>query len=184
MVPGNDVQISKVVPSNDVQITKVVPAKKRSDDDDDLRFLKKVPAHPRLRLRRNLRNQNRLNDNDVEITKVRPSHPRDRLQRITKNRSDVQITKVRPSHPRDRLQRLTKNRSAKISLDKNVLKDLPYFNTQIKVNEADKNRRKEAIFDKVIKQLPQNNDQYYIKHDKKNDSLQYKRKNGEVSNVN
>ena len=172
MVPGNDVQISKVVPSNDVQITKVVPAKKRSDDDDDLRFLKKVPAHPRLRLRRNLRNQNRLNDNDVEITKVRPSHPRDRLQRITKNRSDVQITKVRPSHPRDRLQRLTKNRSAKISLDKNVLKDLPYFNTQIKVNEADKNRRKEAIFDKVIKQLPPSNDQYYIKHDKKNDSLQ------------
>ena len=42
MIPGNDVQISKVVPGNDVQITKVVAAKKRSDDDDDLRFIKKV----------------------------------------------------------------------------------------------------------------------------------------------
>ena len=52
MIPGNDAQISKVVPGNDVQITKVVAANKRSDDDDDLRFIKKVPTHPRLRLRR------------------------------------------------------------------------------------------------------------------------------------
>ena len=68
-----------------------------------------------------------------------------------------------------------KNRSAKISLDKNVLRDLPYFNTQIKINEADKNRGKEAIFDKIIKQLLPNNDQYYIKHDKKNDSFTIKK---------
>ena len=92
MIPGNDVQISKVVFGNDVQIIKVVPAKKHSNDgDDDLRFMKKVLAHPRLRLRRNLKIQNRLNGNDVPITKVRPSHPRDRLQRLSKNRSAKNI---------------------------------------------------------------------------------------------
>ena len=45
MIPGNDVQSSKVAPGNGVKIKKVVPAKKRSNDDDDgLRFIKKVPA--------------------------------------------------------------------------------------------------------------------------------------------
>ena len=34
-----------------------------------------------------------------------------------------------------------------------------------------KNRRKEAIFDKIIKQLPPNNDQYYIRGKKKEKKL-------------
>ena len=34
-----------------------------------------------------------------------------------------------------------------------------------------KNRRKEAIFDKIIKQLSPNNDQYYIRGKKKEKKL-------------
>ena len=43
-------------------------------------------------------------------------------------------------------------------VDADVLKDLPYFNTKIKVGELTKIKRREAIMDKINKQLPPNND--------------------------
>ena len=95
---------------------------------------------------------------ESQITKTVPPHI------VIDSDDDVaQITKVTPAHPKYRLQRALRNAS-KISVDKNVLKDLPYFSAKIRVNETDKNRRAEAIFDEIIKQLPPNNDQYYIKY--------------------
>ena len=55
------------------------------------------------------------------------------------------------------------------------MEDLLYFNTNIKVNETDKNRRKEAIFEEIIKQLPPNNDQYYTKYNNRNDTFTVKK---------
>ena len=108
--------------------------------------------------------------------KVQPVHPRERLQRVLKQKTDeVKITKVQPMHPRERLQRALSKKTPKISVDKEVLEDLPYFNTKIKVDETNKLRRKEAIFDQIINQLPPNNDTYYIKHDKKQDSFTVKK---------
>ena len=57
-----------------------------------------------------------------------------------------------------------------------MLEGLPYFNTKIKVNETNKLRRKEAIFNQIINQLPANNDTYYIKHNKKKDSFAVKKR--------
>ena len=56
-------------------------------------------------------------------------------------------------HLRDRLQRALGKKTPKISVDKEVLEDLPYFNTKIKVDQTNKLRRKEAIFDQIINQL-------------------------------
>ena len=56
-----------------------------------------------------------------------------------------------------------------------MLEDLPYFNTKMKVNETDKSKRREAISDKIIKQLPPNNDQYYIQHDNISDAYRVRK---------
>ena len=79
-------------------------------------------------------------------------------------------------HPRDRLQRALRKKTPKISVDKEVFKDLPYFNTKIKVNETNKLRRKEAIFDQIINQLPPNNNKYHNKHNKKKDTFYCKKR--------
>ena len=78
-------------------------------------------------------------------------------------------------HPRERLQRALRKKIPKISVDKEVLEDLRYFSTKIKVDETNKLRRKEAISDQIIDQLPPNNDAYYIKHNKKKDSFTVKK---------
>ena len=40
-------------------------------------------------------------------------------------------------------------------VDADVLKDLPYFNTKIKVGEVNKIKMQEAIMDKINKQITQ-----------------------------
>ena len=82
---------------------------------------------------------------------------------------------MQPMHPRDRLEEALR-KNPKNSVDKEVLKDWPYFNTKIKVDETNKLRRKEAIFDLIINQLPPNNDTYYIKHNKKKDTFTVKKR--------
>ena len=109
--------------------------------------------------------KNMGDDDEVQFVKYVPGN----------SKNEVQFIKQVPSHPRNRMRRTIKNTPAKILVDRQVLEDIPYFNTNNKVNETDKNRRKEAIFDKTIKQLPPNNDQYYIKHDKNTDSFTMKK---------
>ena len=68
-------------------------------------------------------------------------HPRDRLERMVKD-GEVKFVKQVPAPPRYRLQRAIRDSTAKVSVDKNALEDLPYFNKNIKVNEAEKNKEK------------------------------------------
>ena len=66
----------------------------------------------------------------------------------------------------------------KIIASEEFLIEVPDFNVKIKVNERDKVKRREEIFDKIIKQIPDINKQYIsydpvsngylIKEDKKN----------------
>lgn len=95
-------------------------------------------------------------------------HPRDTLKRKKqlKKEPEVEYVKTVPVHSRDRVSRKNRNVPAKIFVQNQVLKDLPYFNIKIKVNEVVKNKRREDVFDKIIKQLPPNNDEYFIQHDK------------------
>ena len=55
------------------------------------------------------------------------------------------------------------------------MEELPYFNTKIKANENDKNKRKNVISKKFFKQSRPNNDQYCIQHDKKTDTVTVKK---------
>ena len=108
--------------------------------------------------------------------KVQPVHPRERLQRAFKQKTDkLKLLKwnicIQGKGCREHLEK----KIPKISVDKEVLEDLPYLNTKIKVDETNKLSRKEVIFDQIINQLPPNNDTYYIKHDKKQDSFTVKK---------
>ena len=75
------------------------------------------------------------------------------------------------------MDRNLRNQPVNIEFDADVLKELPYFNAKIKVGELNKIKRQEAIFDKIVKQLPPNNDVYYIEHDRKTDSFKLKKDN-------
>ena len=68
-------------------------------------------------------------------------HPRDRLERMVKD-GKVKFVKQVPTHSRYKLQRAIRDSTAKVSVDKNALEDLLYFNKNIKVNEAEKNKEK------------------------------------------
>ena len=127
---------------------------------EEVMFLKKVLSHPRDRLRR------RVGNGKVEFVKQTPFHTRDRLCRTV--RDGAIVTNVRPAYPRDRMERILGNTLANISVDADVLKELPYFNAKIKVDELNKKKRRDAIMDKIIKQLPLNNDIYHVDHDKQN----------------
>ena len=81
---------------------------------------------------------------EAQITKAVPPHIV-----IDSDDDNAQITKVTPAHPRYRLQRALRNAS-KMSVDKNVLEGLPYFNASIRVNETDKIEGKKQFLTKSL----------------------------------
>ena len=64
------------------------------------------------------------------------------------------------------MSRRLKSRPANIICDKELLKEFPYFNRNIKVNETGKIKRWGAIIYKIHKQIPSDNDKYYVKYNK------------------
>ena len=124
-----------------------------------------------------------FNDNDdVDIVNITPSHPRDHLCRKTRNkdnkeRDDLYITRVNPAHPRYRMRRILRNPPVNLEVDAEVLQDLPYLNANIKDGELNKAKRREAVFDAIIKQLSPNNDLCYIEHDRVTDTFKLKKDN-------
>ena len=55
-------------------------------------------------------------------------------------------------------------------LDKYLLKEVPYFNDTIVVNETDKLKKREAIIYEIIKQLPADNDKYFVEFKSETDT--------------
>ena len=53
------------------------------------------------------------------------------------------------------MSRRIKNKPANTICDEEFLKEFPYFNRKIKVNETDKIKRRGAITYKIVKQIPQ-----------------------------
>ena len=45
------------------------------------------------------------------------------------------------------------------------VKEFPYLNKKVRVNETDKIKQREAIFDKILKQMGPENDKYYVECD-------------------
>ena len=87
------------------------------------------------------------------------------------------MTNVGIVHPRDRMKRILRNTPANILVDADVLKELPYFSAKIKVDELNKKKRSDTIIDKIIKQLPPNNDIYYVDHDRQTDTFRVRKDN-------
>ena len=48
--------------------------------------------------------------------------------------------------------------------DEEFLKEFPYFHKKIRVNETDKVKQREKIFDKILKQMGPKNDKCYVKY--------------------
>ena len=87
------------------------------------------------------------------------------------------VTNVEIVHPIDRMKRILRNTPANITVDADVLKELPYFNAKIKVDELNKKKSRDAIMDKIIKHLPPNNDTYYVDHDRQTGSFRVRKDN-------
>ena len=81
-----------------------------------------------------------------------------------KDEPELKYLKTVPSHPRDRLSRQFKNAPGNVVCDEEFLKEFPYFNKKIRVNETDKIKRREAIFDKTLRQMGAENDKYYVQY--------------------
>ena len=164
-----------------------------SSSEGESSYIKTTPSHPRDRIRQKLSKEdekkkkkgevivvgdNDDENNDVDFVRVTPSHPRDRLRSKIRNRNrEVWFVKTNPAHPRYKMDHILRNRPANIMVDADVLKDLPYFNAKIKVGEVNKIKRREAVMDKINKQLPPNNDTYYIQHNRTTDSFRVRKEN-------
>ena len=103
---------------------------------------------------------------EIEYIKNVPLHPRECLKRKNrlKDEPELKCLKTVPSHPRDRLSRRLKIAPGNIVCDEEFLKEFPYFKKKIRVSETDKIKRREAIFDKILKQMGPETDKYYVKY--------------------
>ena len=64
------------------------------------------------------------------------------------------------------MRHILRSRLVNRDVDAEVLQDLPYLSTKIKIGELNKAKWCETIFDAIIKQLPPNNDIYYVEHNR------------------
>ena len=183
----------------------VLPNKRQNED---VEFIKQVPAPPRDRLKRrknttNIRSRanfipkdTQLNASGRYLCKRKARTPGGEytnktiaLEPPNKKEAEVEFIKQGPLHPRERYKRRQKQlkleyeanqekfkkrepsylKWPKIVCDEEFLKEVPEFNFKIKVYERDKVKRREEIFDKIIKQIP-DNDKYYISYEPKSNS--------------
>ena len=89
---------------------------------------------------------------------------------ITNNNDDnskVSFVKQTPQYPKQRSARMLRNKALTIEIDADVLENYPSFTTDINIDETDKNIKQEEVFDRIINQLPPDNDTVYIGHVKK-----------------
>ena len=103
---------------------------------------------------------------EIEYIKKVLLHPRERLKckNRLKDEPKLKYLKTVTSHPRYRLSRRLKNAPANTMCNEKFLKEFPYFNKKIRVNERNKIKQREAIFDKILKQMRPENDKYYAKY--------------------
>ena len=180
---------------NGLQVIKTVNSINISDHEDEVKFIKKLlctlgtdfnvlsktnwleiklikKVILKYYLKKNWYRKNKNQNKDIEYIKKDPLHPRERLkrQKKIKQEPEVQYIKTPLQYPWYRLGRRFKSRPANIICNKELLKEFPYFNRKIKVNETDKIKRREVIIYKIVKQIPSDNDKYYVKYNKDSDT--------------
>ena len=105
-----------------------------------------------------------IEDEDVDFTVL---HTADLVEINANNDDDVTFVKQSPQHLRNRLARMLQDETPRIEVDAEVLEAYPSFTANITIDETDKDKKQEEIFDKIINQLRPENDTIYIDHDKK-----------------
>ena len=137
----------------------------------EVEFIKQIPSHPRERLAR-LTRANKGVGNDVIYLKTTPSHPRYRLQRTAKAQLEgITADVVKQIEKDDKLRkRVSKIKQPRIYLENEVMNELPNFNTKIEVTKLSLIGREKQIYDEIIKQLPPDNDTYYIEYNETHDA--------------
>ena len=68
------------------------------------------------------------------------------------------------------MSRRVKNSPENIICDEEFLKEFTYFNRKIKIRETDKIKRQEVIIYVTVKQLPSDNDKWYVKYNRDSDT--------------
>ena len=136
-----------------------------------------VVPHPRDRLKRRKTNgiRSRTNFPMIDLTKAPSSKYLKKLIRTMKKRKGTEkvVALEPPNEPDIQLKFEGRKPSylkyPKIIASEEFLKEIPEFNFRIKVNKRDKIKAREEIFDKIIKQIP-DNDKYFINYDPATDS--------------
>ena len=102
---------------------------------------------------------------EIEYIKNVLLHPRERLKHKNRLKDKPELKNIWKHYhltPRDWWSRRLKNASVKIVYDEKFLKEFPCFNKKIRLNETDKKKRREEIFDQILKQMGPENGKYYI----------------------
>ena len=142
-----------------------------------------VVLHPRDRLKRRKTNAIRIRTNFpmIDLTKAPSTKYLKKLIRTTKKRKGTEKDKtsgkviaLEPPNEPDIQLKFEGRKSSYLKYPKMIaseefLKEVPEFNFRIKVNKRDKIKAREEIFDKIIKQIP-DNDKYFINYDPATDS--------------
>ena len=81
------------------------------------------------------------------------------------------------------MSRRLKNKPANIICDEEFLKEFPYLDRKIKLNETDKIKRRQSIIYKTVKQIPSDNDKWCVKHKIDSDTYYIGKEDDEESKV-
>ena len=108
-----------------------------------------------------------INDHNVEgDIDFTISGTADRID-ITKDNDDDKVTFVKQTaqHPRDAT--MLQNKTLTIEVDADVVENYASLTADVNIDETDKNVKHEEVFDKIINQLPPDDDTIHIEHNKK-----------------
>ena len=135
---------------------KRLKCKRKSETPNEERFNKIIALQPPI-------------EPAVEFIKQVPLHPRERYKRKAKQL----IEKYDRNQLKFKGRESSYSKYPKTVCDEEILREVSEFSLRIKVSERDKTKRREEIFDKIIKQI-QENDKHYISHDPTSDSFYIK----------
>ena len=135
---------------------RISPININSSPRQDDELLPKIPQN-------DVRPTVMIENEDVDFTLSRTI---DRVEINPNNDDDVTFVKQTPQHPRCRLARMLQDETSRIEVDAEVLEAYLLFSANITLDETNKDKKKEEIFNKIMNQLPPDNT-IYTDHDKK-----------------
>ena len=162
-----DVQFKKQVPLHP-RDRLATPTKNAQGDDDDKEFIIQVPMHLRDRLARATKNAQA--DDDVKFIKQVPAHPRDRLRRKTKTLK----------HPRDRIRekklKIARENVSALMRGKFVFDPEDFLNKTVLFDTSKIDEEK--IIDRILENIPGDNDDIYLIHEPGTNAFSLRREDG------